>query len=71
MERQQTRYRSREGKKKNEVLAHRYHVDIVPDDLYHNLSQSTHIMYCGNLTNALISFKLTGMFIFLSLNLRE
>jgi hypothetical protein len=69
MERQQTGHRSKEGKKKNEVLAHRYH--IVPDDLYHNLPQSIHVMYCGNLTNVLISFKLTGMFIFLSLNFRE
>ena len=51
MERQQTRYISREGEEKNEVLAHLYDVDIVPDDLYHNLSQHTHIMYSGNLTN--------------------
>jgi len=51
MGRQQTRYISKEGEEKNEVLAHRYHVDIVADDLYHNLFQRTHIMYCGNLTN--------------------
>jgi hypothetical protein len=33
------------------VLTHRYHVDIVPDDLYYNFSQRIHIIYCGNLTN--------------------
>jgi hypothetical protein len=48
MKSQQTRYISK-GQEKNEVQAHRYH--IVPDDLYHNLSQRTHNMYCGNLTN--------------------
>ena len=51
MERQQTRYISREGEEKNEVLARLYDVDIVPDDLYYNLFQHTHIIYSGNLTN--------------------
>lgn len=48
---QQKRYTSKEGEEKNEVLAHRHHVDIVPDDLYHNLSQRNQLLYCGNVTN--------------------
>jgi hypothetical protein len=51
MARQQIRYTSKEEEQKNEVLAHRYHMDIVPDDLYYNFSQRTQIMYCGNLTD--------------------
>ena len=47
MDIQQTRYTS----EKNEVLAHQYHMDIVPDDLYHNLSQRTQLIYCDILTN--------------------
>ena len=50
MGRQRTRYTSKEDEK-NEVLAHRYHIDAVTDDLDHNLPQRIHIMYCGNLTN--------------------
>ena len=62
MGRQQTRYISREGEEKNEVLAHRYRLGIVPQGLYHNLSQHTQLIYCDNLTNLIL---------FLFLNLRE
>jgi len=58
MDKQQTRYTPQ----KNE--------GTVFEGLYHNLSQRTQLIYCDNLTN-LILFKLTRMFIFLFLNLRE
>jgi hypothetical protein len=56
MERQQTLHTS------EKVLAHRYHLGVVPQGLYHNLSQRTQLIYCDNLTNLIL---------FLFLNLRE